>query len=407
MPAATLWLLLGGLVLASAFFSAFETALFSLSPLERRRAGGGVARLLEDPRGLLVTLLLSNLAVNLLFFAFAASVVTGDARAELAAGALALFALVLFGEVFPKSLALRARTSIARLAAAPLALLVAAMRPVRRAADGVLELLYRALGDAGRSERGITTEELARALAHSAEQGLLQESEADLLAGLAQLDDVRVRELMLPRVDAVFLDLEAPDHREVIARAVAEKLVWLVAIEGDPDHVVGRVRLRELLTRRGVSPRELLEPVPFVPEVASALDLLRFLQERHRAQAVVVDEWGGTAGLVSIEDVFESIIGDLRVEGEVPEESVVPIGNGRFLVSGNLSVRDWNELFGHRVVFNAFETVGGLVAALFGRIPRIGDRVAAGGLEFEVRSMARRRVTGVEISVAPGTGAAR
>jgi CBS domain containing-hemolysin-like protein len=146
--------------------------------------------------------------------------------------------------------------------------------------------------------------------------------------------------------------------------------------------------------------------VPFVPEVASALDLLRFLQERHRAQAVVVDEWGGTAGLVSIEDVFEAIVGDVRVEGEVAQESVMPIGNGRFLVSGNLSVRDWNELFGHRVVPNAFETVGGLVAALFGKIPRVGDRVAAGGLEFEVRSMARRRVTGVEISVAPRGGAA-
>jgi CBS domain containing-hemolysin-like protein len=402
MTGVPLWLLLALLVLCSAFFSACETAYFSLSPLERRRAGPGVAHVLADPRGLLVTLLVCNLAVNLLFFSFAAGAASGGARAQVLAGALALLCLVLFGEVFPKSLALRARTQIARASAPVLALLLSAMRPLRRAADGLLELFYRALGEAGRSERGITAEELARALEHSAERGLLLDSEADLLVGLAQLDDIRVREIMLPRVDASFLDLAQEDHDAVIERAVAEKRVWLVVIEGDPDHVLGRVRLRKLLVRRDAPLRELIEPVPFVPEVASALDLLRFLQERHRAQAVVVDEWGGTAGLVSIEDVFEAIVGDLRVEGEVQEESVVPIGNGRFLVSGALPIRDWNELFGHRVVPNAFETVGGLVAALFGRIPRVGDRVATGGLEFEVRSMSKRRVTGVEISVSGG-----
>jgi putative hemolysin len=412
----SLYALLGALLLASAFFSSSETALFSLSPSERRRAGPAVARLLEDPRGLLVTILLANLVINLLFFAFAARLGAGGTTGEeLAAGALALFAIVLLGEVLPKSLALRARTRIARLGAAPLTVLVPLVGPLRRAADGVLELVYRALGDAGRSERGITAEELGRALEHSARQGLLLDSEADLLAGLAELEDIRVREIMLPRVDAVFLDLEDDDHAEAVERAVARKDAWVIVIEGDADHVVGRVRLRTLLTQPEVDPRGLLEPVLFVPEVASAMALLKLLQERHLAQAVVVDEWGGTAGLVSIEDVFEEIVGELRIEGEVEEELVRPVDGGRFLVSGNLPIRDWNELFGHRVVPNEFETVGGFVVALFGRIPRVGDRVSAGGLDFEVRALVRRRVTSLAIIVAarapaaalaPGRGAA-
>ena len=407
MSEPSLYTLLVGLLLASAFFSSSETAFFSLSPSERRRAGPAVARLLEDPRGLLVTILLGNLVINLLFFAFAARLgAGGTAGEELAAGALALFAIVLLGEVLPKSMALRARTEIARLGAGPFTLLVPLFGPLRRAADGVLELVYRALGEAGHSERGITAEELGRALEHSARQGLLLDSEADLLAGLAELEDIRVREIMLPRVDAVFLDLEDDDHAEAVERAVARKDAWVIVIQGDADHVVGRVRLRTLLTQPEADPRELLEPVLFVPEVASAMALLKLLQERHLAQAVVVDEWGGTAGLVSIEDVFEELVGELRVEGEVEEELVRPVGGGRFLVSGNLPIRDWNELFGHRVVPNEFETVGGFVVALFGRIPRVGDRVSAGGLDFEVRALVRRRVTSLEISVAARAPAA-
>ncbi len=402
MASGSIWLLLAGLLLGSACFSSSETALFSLSASERRRAGPKVARLLEDPRGLLVTILLGNLVINLLFFGFAARLAgDGGARDELLAGAAALMAIVVFGEVLPKSLALRGRTRIARLGAVPLALLVPLVRPFRRTADWVLEVMYRSLGEVGRSELGITVDELARALEHSAEQGLLLDSEADLLAGLVELDETRVREIMQPRVDAVFLDLAEDDHRQTIQRAVAKKQVWLVAIEGDADHIVGLVRLRDLLTRTEVDPRTLVEPVLFVPEVASAMDLLQQLRASHQAQAVVVDEWGGTAGVVRMEDVFEEIVGELRVEGEEPEELVRAIGNGRFLVSGNLPIRDWNELFGHRVVPNEFETVGGLVVAQFGRIPRVGDRVTAGGLDFEVRAVVRRRVTSVEISVAP------
>jgi CBS domain containing-hemolysin-like protein len=401
MAPTLLWLLLGGLLLSSACFSASETALFSLSPSERQRAGETARRLLDDARALLVAILLGNLVINVLFFAFAARLAAGrGAGGELAFGLGALVAIVLFGEVFPKSLALRGRIGLARVSAVPLVALVALTRPVQRAADGVLELTYRLIGKAGDREHGITTDQLSHALELSARQGVLLDAEADILVGVAELQEIRVREIMTPRVDVVFLDLDESDHSEVLAAAVDSRIGWLIAMEHSPDRIAGKLRLRDVLTANGAPLRELVQPVEFVPEVASAFDLLHLLRERRAAEAVVVDEWGGTAGLVRLEDVFEEIVGELRVEGERDDAPVQDLGGGRFLVVGSLAIRDWNEAFGHRVVPIEFETVGGFVTALLERMPRPGDTAGAGGLEFEVREVERHRITTLEIRVA-------
>jgi CBS domain containing-hemolysin-like protein len=353
-----------------------------------------------------VTLLLSNLLVNLLFFAFVARLISdGEEHSavenygELAAGLAALVVLVLFGETLPKTLALRARLPVAKLAAIPLGLAVSLLSPVRKLVDKLLELFYRALGEAGREEAGITTEALSQALEKSAEHGLLLGSEAELLVSLVELHGVRVRELMTPRVDMVFLDRSGEDRQAAIDKGLAAKLPWLIVIDGNPDRIVGRVRLRNLLTQGSRPLADLIEPVKFVPEVANALALLTFLREQRLAQAVAIDEWGGTAGLVTIEDVFEALVGDLRVEGEAPETPFVKLGDGRFRVSGSLSIRDWNELFGHRVVATEFDTIGGFVTALLGRIPRAGDVVHSGPLVFEVHEVRRRRIQSVDIRV--------
>jgi putative hemolysin len=399
---------LSALLVLSASFSATETALFSLTPHERRRAGSKTEHLLARPRALLVTVLVGNLVVNVLYFAFAARVQPfGGPYGPLLSGLAALMTLVLLGEVVPKGLALRARVGVARAGAVPFTALSLALAPLQRAADRLIELVYRVLGEAAHTERGITAEALAEVLERSAESGLLLESEAAFLAGVVELAQVRVREAMTPRVDMLLLDVREERREEVVRRAVAERATWIVVVEGTPDNVLGRVRVRELLLRSSADLRALVEPVVFVPEVASLMHLLEFLRREGVAQAVVVDEWGGTAGLVRLEHIFEEIVGDLRVEGEQAERPVTALGQGRFRVVGNLSIRDWNELFGHRVVPTEFETVGGFVTALLARIPRTGDVVEAGGLRFKVDAVERRRIRTLEISVAaqPAEGA--
>jgi CBS domain containing-hemolysin-like protein len=396
------WTVVLLLAATSACLSGSETALFSLNAQERRRAGPVAARLLENPQRLLVTVLVANLTVNLLFFLFAARLQWGSGPyARLWTGLASLVALLIVGEVVPKTIALRSRLTIARLGAPFLSAVELLLSPVHRSADRALELVYRVLGDAGRAEHGITTDTLASVLESSAEQGLLLDGEAEFLAGVVELSEVRVREIMTPRVDMLLLDLteESSARPAVVARAVAARAAWVVVVDGTPDRVLGRVRVRDLLMRPTAPVRELLQVVRFVPEVATLVHLMEFLRRERIAQAVVVDEWGGTAGQVRMEDVIEEIVGDLRVEGESQERAVTRLDEQRFRVLGNLSIRDWNEHFGHSVVATEFETVGGLVTALLARIPRSGDVVRSGPLEFRVDEVRRRRIHSLVISL--------
>ena len=173
------------------------------------------------------------------------------------------------------------------------------------------------------------------------------------------------------------------------------------------DHVSGYVNLCDILRDPKRPIEQLIMPVKFVPEVASVLSALLTLRDDRAGEAIVVDEWGGTAGIVSLEDIFEEVVGDLRVEGESVEKLVVPLGEGRFRVSGGLSIRDWNEAFGASVVPKEFETVAGFVIARLGHIPKAGDRLMIGGLVMEVHEVRGRRVLTVDMFVQSAEEASR
>jgi CBS domain containing-hemolysin-like protein len=232
-----------------------------------------------------------------------------------------------------------------------------------------------------------------------AKEGALLGVEADLLAEIIELGEIRVREIMTPRVDTLFVDVSGADREGVARAALERRLSWIPVIEGVPDRVLGRVRVLDLFRKGGRTVSQLVMPVKFVPEVASALDLLHALREDRTTEAVVIDEWGGTAGYVTAENVFEELVGELRTEGEERVPAVVPLGEGRYRVAGGLTIRDWNEAFGMNVVPREFETVGGFVTAMLGRIPRAGDGVSIGGLELEVHEVRGRRVTSLDIGV--------
>jgi len=397
-----LWLfgVLAGLLFLSGTFSSAETALFSLSPRQRARAGETARRLIAQPRRLLVSVLFCNLVVNVLFFSFAARLrPAAEGVDELLLGLGVLVALVVGGEILPKTLGLRARVRVARVTAPVLRAAVVLLGPLSNPLRNLLERTNTFLSGWVPEERGVTAEVLATVMERGAEEGSLHDVEADLLAEVIELDDIRVREIMTPRVDTLFLDVSGIDRDDIVREALASRLSWLPVVKGNPDRVIGRVRVSDLLRRRDRPIRQLVMPVKFVPEVASALDLLHSLHEDRAAEAVVVDERGGTAGFVTAEDVFEEIVGDLRTEDEEHLPPVVPLGSGRYRVAGGLSIRDWNEAFGLQVVPREFETVGGFVTALLGRIPRAGDSVRVGELEMEVHEVRRRRVATIDIGL--------
>ena len=402
-----LWSLLVGLLALSGTCSASEAALFSLSPIERERAGRATRRLLERPKSLLVTVLLANLVINILFFAFADRLFDGtEAReyalwTQLASLFGALFVLVVFGEILPKTLAIRSRVPLSVTTAPAWLVLVEALGPVRRVLVALMDLFGR-LAERGGDERVLTADELGSVLASSARSGELGLREANLLGEIVELGAMRVREIMTPRVDGLFLELDGSNREEITARALEQRSSWLPVMDGTPDEIRGSVRVRDLLVWPERAIASLAMPVLFVPEVASCMDLLQLFRERKATEAVCVDEWGGTAGYVTVEDVFEELVGELRVEGEARQVEVVPLGEGAYRVPGLLSIRDWNERFGMRVVPTEFETVGGLVTALLGRIPRPGDRVSHGDLDMEVGEVRGRRVSWVRLELREG-----
>lgn len=394
-----IWIVLGLLALLSGMYSSSETALFKLDEDGRMQAPARVRRLLDEPRALLVTILLANLVVNLAFFALAPSLFAealgrvGLEAGTLGGGFVALVVLLIAGEIVPKALALRAPLVIARTTAVPVAASVRLLGPVRSIIGGVLSFARTLLGEDERREQGVTPEALYEVLTMSRREGVLGAREADLLGEIVELEHLRVREAMTPRVDLVLLDLDADDaeaeRARVLDEARRERITWVPVVRGNADTIVGGVEVRSLLVHRERAAEALVMPVKFVPEVARLASLLSSFHLDHVSEAVVVDEWGGTAGVVTLEDVFEELVGELRVEDEEKIQEIVDVGEGRFRVSGALSVREWNEAFNVDVVPAAFETVGGFVSAALGRIPRAGDEVHLGaglvGVVDEVR----------------------
>lgn len=395
------WTLLPIVMSVSFLLSGSETALFGLDDDERARAPARVRALLERPQALLVALLSANLVVNILYFSLVARLADGsEGHATLWWAGGALGALVVLCEILPKAIAWRLRERFAALVAPAARLLVLATTPFRLVVEKLLELIMRALGVDSREREGVDADELGEVLSRSRGRDSLDAGEVGMLAEIVELEDIRVKEILVPRVDMICVDLDGDDEEALwfqCARALSRRLTWLPVVRGGPDRVVGQVLLRDVLARPDAPLAELVRPVHFVPEVASVLDLLRSFKEHGAAEAIVVDEHGGTSGLVTIENVFEEIVGDLRVEGERPAAQVRQVGPGRFRVDGDLLVRDWNEAFGRDVVPEGFETIGGLVTARLGRVPKAGDMVVSGGLACRVERMSGRRVLEVEV----------
>ncbi len=390
------WAIPLALLALSALFSSAETALFGLG---ERDGGSRVARLLASPRDTLVTILICNLVINVTYFAVVQDL--GSAHPVLT-GVGSLLALLSLGEILPKSLALRAAPQFARALAPPVLMSKALLKPVRIGVGVFLETAMRGLGEDTRIDKRISPQALEQALVRSAHDGEIAHGEAGLLSEIVALSSLRVREIMTPRVEILSLDLEATNeqHRVVLAGAVKARLSWLPVVRGSADNIEGMVAVRDLLADPERTVASVLMPAAFVPEVAPVLSMLSTLRAARVAEAVVVDEWGGTAGIVTLEHLFEEVVGDLRVEDEEIQKPMVALGEDRYRVAGDLSIRDWNGLLDRDVVPHEYETVGGYVFAILGRLPRVGDQVElGGGIVGEVSQVRGRRVWSVDLYV--------
>ena len=411
-PVVHLALLLVPLLLLSGLFSASETALFSLPRETLRRFSGSsrrlerlVARLLERPRSLLITILFGNLVVNISFYAVA-SVATWKAasaghQVEAALlGVCSLLAVIVFGEVTPKALALAIPEAVASFSAVPLLALRGVFAPVRIVVSTLSQAVTNIVVRPHHRQPYVTREELVMLVDLSREQGLIDDQTGIMMQEMVDFADIRVHEVMVPRVDLALFEVNQPV--EELVKLVEQTRHGRVPVyEGKIDNVIGIIYAKDVLLHPDRPLRESLREVLFVPESQTIESLLADLRRLGRSLAMVVDEYGGIAGLVTLEDITEEIVGEIRDEYDRPVESVIDLGENTYSLSGRLGVRDWSELFEVSTGVEQFEvdTLGGFVAGLLGRVPSAGESVTFGNLRFTVESVHKRRIERVRVEI--------
>jgi CBS domain containing-hemolysin-like protein len=441
------WLLAAFFVVASAFCSGSETALTALGDARARQlrdAGGRRGRMLslwiEHPERLLSTLLIGNTLVNVGAGVLAASVAAGladgmgwSAAPTVAVTTAAATVMILFfGEIVPKTLAKRHPVRVA-LATIPVVRLVATLLwPVSSATTRATDAFVRRLGAGEANAPSVTGEEIEYLIEMGTKEGVLDEVKEELLNSVLEFADRVAKEIMVPRTRMVAIDRDAsPDE---LFRVVTENPFSRMPVyEGSIDNVVGILLVREIIgeVRRAAGQplaldRYLKKPF-FVPEQMKISRLLKEMQRRRTHLAIVVDEFGGTSGLVTLEDCIEEIVGEIQDEADVESAPVKAVAPGVWLADGAVPLHEL-EAFLNRPAEEGdsaavpevrfpedgdYETLGGFVTATAGRVPAVGSLMAWDGLTFTVRAGDERRVAKVEIArraetpEAPAPGEAR
>jgi len=400
------------LLLFSAFFSASETAYFSISrsvaaEMEKgRKRERMAADILRDPRMLLVTILFGNLLVNIT----ATSVVTalaiglyGEKGVGIAVAVMTVL-ILLFGEISPKSLALKRARPFAVFGAPLLRVLMIVFAPVRlllgAIADHTVEASRKVLG---KSREEYAAHELATAVELGHRDGLFGEFEKEVLSNLFLFSEITAREIQTPRHEVFALDVDTPLN-EAIAAVRKHGFSRVPLSEGTGDTIIGILFAKDLLRYSRddrVRIRDVMRPASFVPESKRIRDLFGELIAAHEHLVVLVDENGSYTGILTLEDILEEIFGEMRNRREPKVDEYHRLDERRFVVEGGMSLRDMSELVGMPFESEEVETIAGYLIEKIGRIPAEGESFTIDGFRFLVLSAEPVRVNKLKVERLP------
>ncbi len=324
------------------------------------------------------------------------------------------FLHVVYGELAPKTLAIQRAEQIALAVALPMKAFYYFFVPGIIVFNGIANLSTRLVGVSPASETDEThTEgEILSILSAAGEAGKVDVEEVEMIERVFSLDDTPVREIMKPRPDVTSIpaDTSLSDLRSM---AVQAEYTRFPVVDGESEEVIGYVDVKDILRTSesigdasdAVTARDLARDVIVVPETLRVDQLLAEFQAEQRQMAVVVDEWGAFEGLVTVEDVVEEVVGDIRDQFDLrqPEPSIEPLDDGGYTVDGSVSLNELNETLGASFESDEVDTVGGFVLSRLGRAPEVGDSVEADGFRLRVDAVDGARVTAVGVREAEGT----
>jgi len=397
------------LLVCSSFFSGSETSFFNLTRRQvsllsqsKHKLQVLAARLLNKPKQLLSCLLFGNMTVNVLFYAISSVLIVRVGR-QVGTGAAAVTAfisfavLVLFGEILPKSLAYANSRSVSVATALPLVLCLQIFAPLQFVfrvfiVEPTLRLFLGPLKPA----KPISTGEFKSLIEQVRKRGLITADENKLLGEIVELGFLKVRHVMQPRVDMIACKI-TDSAESARKKMLKNNLTKLPVYAGTIDNIVGLVYLRQLLLESEVSLDKLVQRVHFVPEQKTVESLLEYFREMGTDTAIVVDEYGGIAGSVRLEDIAEELLGPIEAAEGI--ELVETIGPFKYRLAGDVYIHDWAEAFGIDPEQAEFTTIGGLVTVLLGRIPKSGDTAYLHNLKFTVERVRKHRIKTVILTL--------
>ncbi|HET6373565.1 MAG TPA: hemolysin family protein [Candidatus Polarisedimenticolia bacterium] len=416
MSTATLLILLSCLMALSAILSASETAFFTLRPWrverlrrERPGPGGHLATAMRNPRVFVVTIIVGTELVNVGVSNLVAVLKRRldwlhlPVQGELVVGVLATSGiLVLLCDLVPKSMAVAFPEAVALRTARPLALFAWLIRPVTLPLAHLTSVLTERRSGRRAAKTGaapLTHDDFRTLIDISRREGVLKPRQTDMIEAALRLGDLPVRQVMVPRPDIVAIN-ETASLDEALELIRGTRHSRVPVFRETIDEITGVLYAKDILARRfGFAPqaaktdlRALVRPALFVPEVMRAPQLVAELQERKVHLAIVVDEYGGTAGVVTLEDLLEEMVGEFADEFDRPIRVFRRIRKGAFWVRASMAIPEFNRRVRGRIKDPAVDTVGGYVLKLFDRVPAEGDSVSDDQFVFTVRRMKGRRI---------------
>lgn len=411
--------LLGFLIL-SAFFSGSETALFSLNKLQLKKMQkeesgwrvNSIIKLLDDPQKTLITILTGNMFVNIAASSLAtylAIKLFGNVGIGIAGGIM-IFMILVFGEIVPKSLAISNAEAIAKKIARPVEIISSFLFPLIFFFKIIINALYYFFGKKRvKEKKEITEEDLITLINVGKDEGVIEEEEKKMIRNIFEFGDTMVKEVMVPRVDIACIPSEAKLNS--ILRLIKKMGHSRIPVYKETiDNIIGILYTKDLLvvyeqwykSKEKFDLKKIIRRAYFVPENKKIDDLLDIFQRDKIQIAIAIDEYGGTAGLVTMEDVVEEIVGEIIDEYDKETKLYEIIDNNTVIANGIISIDKINELLNIKISENDFETLGGFIYDLMGRVPNKNETIEYKNIQITIEQVVKNRIIRVIIKKFPG-----
>ncbi len=402
-----LFILLG----LSSFFSASETALMSLSKIRIRhmveediKGAALVNKLIENPNKLLSAILVGNNVVNIGASALATSLFIKlfGANGVAIATAFMTILVLIFGEITPKSLAAQNSEDVSLKVSKPIAFVVSALNPIIVVFNYLTKFVIKFLGGEPNVHQPFITEEELRTMVDvSHEEGVLEVEEKEMIHNVFEFGDLQAKDVMIQRTDVIGVDVTST-YEEIMEIFKEEQFSRMPIYEENIDDIVGILNVKDLVfvenKKEKFNIKDYMREAFYTYEYKKITDLFKEMRIERTHMAIILDEYGGTAGIVTMEDLLEEIVGDIEDEYDAEEDDEIQVvKEDEYIVDGSVRISLVNDMIGTHIESEEFDSIGGVIIGQLGRLPEEGEIVEYENIRFTVESIDKNRIKKVRI----------